>query len=148
MPSASRAFLIVCRSSNWNTPEQSSSSTCCEKTIGSWQSWRTSMGLQGGQACWVTSHIDIAKAIEESHTRRRMAFPFVIAVNCTGPWTDWEEIRDSIFGDEGLWPSAHRALFRRVSPVLAVHHLLPWSVARADAWLFHNPNAAIPYSAS
>lgn len=41
---------------------------------------------------------------------------------------------------------AHRTLFRRVSAVLAVHHLLPWSVARADALLFHNPNAAIPYS--
>jgi|SRR5580704_4558906 hypothetical protein len=104
------------------------------------------LGVQGGQSCWVTSHIDIAKALRKKATRYgEMAVPFVIAVNCTGPWSDWEEIRDAIFGGEGLWPLANRALFGRVSAVLAVDHLLPWSVPRAEARLFHNPNATLPY---
>jgi hypothetical protein len=104
------------------------------------------LGAQGREGSWVTSHIDIAKTLKRKAIRYgTLAMQYIIAVNCTGPLSDWEEVGNAIFGDQGIWPSPDRPSFRRVSAVIATHHLLPRSVTRADVRLFHNPNATFPY---
>jgi hypothetical protein len=104
------------------------------------------LGVEGAEGCWVTSHIDIEKVLRKKATRYgQLTLPFIVAVNCIGQWSVWEEIHEAIYGDEGLWPSPDQVSLRRLSAVLAIDHLLPWSIPRTDAMLFHNPNAAIPY---
>jgi hypothetical protein len=105
------------------------------------------LGVLGASGEWVTSHLEIANALKRKAGRYgKVSQPYVIAINCLGPHCDWEEIRDGVYGDEGLWPNVEHPVFTRVSAVVAVHHLLPRSITRAGVVLFHNPNAAYPYS--
>ncbi len=96
-------------------------------------------------AGFVVSHTDICKAIRRKAGRYgQVSLPFVIIVNCIGQMADIEEIQEAIYGSEGLWPSGRKE-HTRVSAVLACLHLFPWSIAKADVRLYHNPHAAHPY---
>jgi hypothetical protein len=104
------------------------------------------LGALSAGAEWVSSRFDVAKTLRRKAARYgKPPHPYVIAINCVGPNCDWEEIRDGVFGSDGLWPFVARPVFTRVSAVVAVHHLLPWSIARAGVLVFPNPNAALPY---
>jgi hypothetical protein len=103
------------------------------------------IGALAGDAVWVTSRIAIAEALREKATRYgQLHAPYVVFVNCLGEMCDLEEIREAIYGAGGLWPDGKRE-FTRLSAVVALYHLLPWSVPRANICLFPNPNAAYPY---
>lgn len=71
--------------------------------------------------------------------------PYIIVVNCMGLGADSEEIEAAILGEEGLWPPTKDA-HTRVSCVLALLQLLPWSIPKVTPRLFFNPNASAPYS--
>jgi hypothetical protein len=104
------------------------------------------LGALSSGAEWVNSRFDVARTLRRKAARYgKLSHPYVIAINCLGPNCDWEEIRDGVFGTDGLWRSVERPVFTRVSAVVAVHHLLPWSIARAGVLVFPNPNAALPY---
>jgi hypothetical protein len=105
------------------------------------------IGLQSGEACWVTSRLNIRDAIKGKASRYgELSCPYIVVINCIGAFADRDEIKLSCFGSDGLWPSSSNAAHTRVSAVLAFEQLLPWSVPRADAWLMHNPNATHPYT--
>jgi hypothetical protein len=106
-----------------------------------------SLGALGSGAEWVTSRFEIARTLRKKASRYgALEYPYVIAINCLGPFCDWEEIRDGIFGEDGFWPLSGKPSNTRVSAVFAAHHLLPWSITRAGVLLFVNPNATRPYS--
>lgn len=103
------------------------------------------LGVLGGGAEWVTSHFTIAEALSRKARRYgALTQQFVIAINCLGPYCDWEEVEEGIYGSEGPRSTAPR-LSPRVSAVLCGLHVLPWSFTRAEVCLFHNPNATFPY---
>ena len=104
------------------------------------------IGLQSFEGCMVTSHNQIRETVRDKASRYgAMQCPYVVVVNCLGEHADEEEIHGAMFGYSGLWSNPTRAAHTRVSAVLAIQHLLPWSIAVAEARLFHNPNAKFPY---
>ena len=106
-----------------------------------------SVGIQSIPGCMVTSHDKIRETVRHKAGRYgAMSRPYIIVVNCLGSLADEEEIHGAIFGGSGIWSNAAYPAHTRVSAVLAVHHLLPWSVPRAPARLFPNPNAAREYT--
>jgi hypothetical protein len=103
------------------------------------------IGALSGDAAFVTSRIAIADKLKGKATRYgKLDHPYIVVVNCLGEMCDLEEIREAIYGNDGLWP-LERAAFTRVSAVIALYHLLPWSVSRTDICLFPNPHATHPY---
>lgn len=104
------------------------------------------IGVLGSEGALITSHQDIAQAIRKK-AGRYGAQPgqYVIVVNCLGELCDLEEIDLAIQGQVGIWPLGSSPKHTRVSAVLAIHHLLPWSVATAPVTLYHNPDARLPY---
>lgn len=105
------------------------------------------IGVQAFEGCWVTSHLEIRDTIKDKASRYGLLHrPYVIVVNCLGEHADNEEISEAMFGHEGLWKNSDSPSHTRVSAVLAVRHLLPWSLGTAEAWLFHNPYATHRYN--
>jgi hypothetical protein len=105
------------------------------------------LGAQSFEGCWITSHLEIAKSVSKKATRYGdLAQPYIVVVNCIGEHCDLEEIDEAMYGNQGLWSSVTHPTFRRLSAVLAVHHLFPWSASRAGVRLFHNPHANYPYT--
>ncbi len=106
------------------------------------------IGMLQSEACWVTSHLRIRDSIEKKATRYgNPELPYVVVVNCLGTHADQEEVQDAIYGSDGIWSSTHPS-FTRLSAVIAIRHLFPWSAARADVRLFHNPHASLPYAST
>lgn len=104
------------------------------------------IGVQSYGAAWAASQEDLCKTIRDKASRYgRMVRPYVIVLNCIGDLIDDEDIRDSIYGRNGLWRSMERPAHTRVSAVLVLRHLFPWSINCMTARLFHNPNAIHPY---
>jgi hypothetical protein len=105
------------------------------------------IGVQAFEGCMVTSHNKIRETIRDKAGRYgTLTLPYIVVVNCLGELTDEEEIHGAMFGHSGIWRDPDKPAHTRVSAVLAIHHLLPWSVAVAAARLFHNPYATLPYS--
>ena len=105
------------------------------------------IGIQSFQGCMVTSHNEIRETVRDKAGRYGlMSRPYIVVVNCLGPLADEEEIHGAMFGHSGIWRDVDNPSHTRVSAVLALHHLLPWSIAVASARLFKNPNAVLPYA--
>ncbi len=103
------------------------------------------IGVQSGEGCWVTSRLAIRDNLKKKAMRYgQLQEPYVIAINCLGEMCDVEEIEEGVFGKDGLWTLSVPA-YKRMSAVLATWHLLPWSISKSPARLFHNPHAAHPY---
>jgi hypothetical protein len=95
----------------------------------------------------VTSHNEIRETVRDKAGRYGTPNrPYIVVVNCLGELADEEEIHGAMFGHSGLWRNADNPTHTRVSAVLSLHHLLPWSIAVASARLFQNPHATFPYS--
>jgi hypothetical protein len=93
----------------------------------------------------VTSRAGIRDALKDKAGHYgEITEPYVIAVNVVSEESDEEELVEAIYGREGLWPLG-RAAHTRVSAVLVLAHLDPYSVATTPVRLFHNPNASTPY---
>jgi hypothetical protein len=104
------------------------------------------IGTQSFEGHLVTSHVKIRDSIRKKATRYGdPKLPFVVVANCIGDDADHEEIQDSLYGANGLWRSTNPPLFTRLSGVIVVHPLFPWSVPRADICFFHNSHARHPY---
>ena len=101
------------------------------------------------EACWVTSRFEIGDSIRKKAKRYGdPKLPYVVVVNCIGVHADQEEIREALYGRDGVWSPKTSPLFTRLSGVATIHHLFPWSVPRADICLFHNPHASFPYAST
>lgn len=91
-----------------------------------------------------------------------LAAPYVIAVNATDQRVDEDGVLNALFGQEhalvngrtgqarmgrcrnGFWVSGAGPSNRRVSGVLVVRQLVPFSIATAEPVLWHNPWATYP----
>ena len=106
----------------------------------------------------------VLRALKEKATRYgELDRPYVIALSCVGTTVDSLGIQDALFGgprmtlhldrDEleegprtgGFWIDRGRPRNTRVSAVVVVHRLLPWTVATAQPYVFHNPWATRPF---
>jgi hypothetical protein len=104
------------------------------------------IGIQSFEPVWGTSRRDIRDALKDKALRYgRVHAPYIVVVNCIGELCDWEDIDDALYDRDGLWPP-NRTSFTRLSAVLALHHLFPWSIPRCSVRLYHNPDAKLPYS--
>jgi hypothetical protein len=89
-----------------------------------------SIGIQSFEGCFVTSHEEIRETIKDKASRYgALDRPYVIVVNCLGEMVDAEEIRRAMFGHDGLWNNSRQPTHTRVSAVLAMQHLFPWTVS-------------------
>jgi hypothetical protein len=93
---------------------------------------------------------------------------YVVAVNAVCEHVDDIDVTQALFGQEqlvvsftnqgkikeetrapnGAWISATGPRYTRVSAVLSLYGLFPWSVPRANVCLYHNPWAQRPYACS
>jgi hypothetical protein len=104
------------------------------------------IGIQSFEPVWGTSRFAIRDALRAKATRYGpLPVPYIVVVNCIGELCDGDDIDDAIYDREGLWPP-NRPRFTRLSAVLAIHHLFPWSIPRCSVRLYHNPAAKYPYS--
>jgi len=104
------------------------------------------IGIRVPEACWVTSRAKICGSIRKKASRYgELKLPYIVVINCIGAYADWEEIREALYGADGLWHSPTHPSFTRLSGVIAIHGLFPYSVPRAEICLFHNPHASFPY---
>lgn len=87
----------------------------------------------------------------------KLDLPYVIAINGVGMFHRKQDIVDSLFGQRavninrrtgratptrhpnGLWVGPKGPRYQRVSAVLFLEHLTPWSVAKCNPDLWHNP---------
>ena len=87
----------------------------------------------------------------------KLDLPYVIAINGVGMFHRNQNIVDALFGQHavnidlrtgratptrhpnGLWVGPKGPRYRRVSAVLFLEHLTPWSVAKCNPGLWHNP---------
>ena len=87
----------------------------------------------------------------------KLDIPYVIMINGTGMFHRNHDIVDALFGQRavnidlktgeatptrhpnGLWVGAKGPRYQRVSAVLCLEHLTPWSVANCTPELWHNP---------
>jgi hypothetical protein len=105
------------------------------------------LGPQSFEAKWVTSRKQIRERVKEKARRYPIPEqPYVLFVNCIGETCDRQEIEAAFFGRDGLWGNSKRPPHSRLSAVVAINHLFPWSVPRAEATMFHNPHARIRYT--
>jgi hypothetical protein len=94
---------------------------------------------------------------------------YIIAVNVLSPFVDQEDILDALFGSEqvtfpldmpddqppilsrardGVWFGPSGPKNTRVSGVLIVKNLTPWSIGHSDVTLYHNPSTHHPLTIS
>jgi len=112
----------------------------------------------------------IRDAIGKKATRYgEMDRPYIIAINVLSPVLDQEDVLDALFGSEqlafwtdmpddhppewrrardGVWLGPSGTEHTRVSGVLIVKYLTPWTIAHSDVTLYHNPWAQRRYIGS
>lgn len=95
--------------------------------------------------------------------------PYIIAINVLSPVVDQEDVLDALFGSEqisfridtpddsppiysrardGVWLGPSKPKNTRVSGVLIVQNLTPWTVAHSNVTVYHNPWAQCRYTGS
>jgi hypothetical protein len=105
------------------------------------------IGVQSSGAEFVITHRFIRKRLKFKGQRYgAIDRPYVVVMNCTNDMADVEEPELALFGHDGVWLNPSRPMHKRVSAVLALVHLSPWTFATTTARLFHNPHAAYPYN--
>ncbi len=92
--------------------------------------------------------------------------PYIVAVNSLSLGTDHVDIVEALFGSEvwtislnepdaqpvasrerdGVWLGMNGPINTRVSGVLVISRLVPWSISESDLTIYHNPWASQPYS--
>jgi hypothetical protein len=125
------------------------------------------VGMQGpGEAYYVDDKTPIRDKISYKAKRYgRLRRPLMIAVNVMRPHVDDLDVKDALFGCEdyitswadgrvirsgtflrpdGVWLGPEGIQYRRVSAVLVVSSLQPWSVAARQPVIYHNPWARYP----
>lgn len=127
------------------------------------------IGAQLFGAEMVEDQVALRNAIVEKATRYGiLGQPYVIAVNAVAQLLDDIDIAEALFGKEtfvfrrndaapsseaqpelirlgdGAWTSPRGSRYTRVSAVLIVSSLAPWTVADAQPRLYHNPWAKRP----
>ena len=128
------------------------------------------IALQSGEFEFVDDRGPIRKAITRKANRYgRLGLPFVVALNCI-EMIDEIDIMEALFGKEqfhlpvgldrevtskdigfsrkpdGAWTNPIGPRYSRVSAVLIVIHLQPWSIRDVVVRLYHNPWAELEYS--
>lgn len=101
-------------------------------------------------------------AIRKAGKYGDLDLPFLVAINAQEQHLDRIDMMEALFGKEGylmsresedvrmvrepngLWTSATGPRYSRVSAVLLVSSLVPWSVGSCSPWLFLNPWAKRP----
>jgi hypothetical protein len=118
--------------------------------------------MSGGM---VDNHSAIAQSLRQKASRYgQLDLPYVVAVNPLALGVDDDDVEWALFGREptleypptgqravtrkphGVWTSSEGPVNTRVSAVLVVRELWPWSLRITDLSLFHNPWARRPYS--
>lgn len=108
--------------------------------------WGRTVGMQSYEGGFLTTDAVIRDTVRDKAMKYgELGMPFVVVVNCLGDFADAHEIHDAMFGHAGLWRSQHSPAHTRVSAVLAIRHLLPWSIAKTEVAIYHNPNAKYRY---
>jgi len=126
------------------------------------------VGMTGpGEAQWANHWVSLRDAIRKKATRYgRLRQPYVIAVNAADQHLDMIHIMEALFGQEtfvfrrhpdparrkgefvrrpnGAWISARGPINTRVSAVLVVSSLLPWTVGVHQPGVYYNPWARYP----
>lgn len=95
----------------------------------------------------------------------KLSLPYVIAIDCLHDFLEVIDVDAALFGDEefiirsdggattsrrrqnGFWWGRNGRTNRRVSAVLCVDHLVPWTVGSSNPELWHNPFAEKPIAA-
>jgi hypothetical protein len=115
-----------------------------------------------------TARVAIRAAIKAKARRYgELPHPYVVAVNCASQWgVDEDEVCEALLGQEQVMVPANTREFKliydgegafthrsaptntRVSAVLAVHGLAPYSVPTARNRLYHHFAPRVPYSGS
>jgi hypothetical protein len=123
-------------------------------------------GLDGARM--VDNRTPTRDAVKEKARRYgRFRRPYVVAVNAVDQHLDKIDIMEALFGSEsflfrrghggqsepeiirqpdGAWVGPRGVINTRVSAVLVVSSLTPWSAAAYSPELYLNPNARYPYS--
>jgi hypothetical protein len=118
-------------------------------------------------AKWLDTRTPIREAIlDKVGTYGSLRLPYVVAVNALGDHVDRTDIMEALFGREtyefrqtakgisgpklkrkpdGVWGNPAKPTSTRVSAVLIVVGLYPWTIGSAVACLYHNPWATKPY---
>jgi len=129
-----------------------------------------SLGMFSGEMKQVDHITPLRDAIlDKAGSYGELEKPYVIAVNAMEPIDDYV-VMSALFGQEqytyylheeshpeipdrkvsrkldGVWINYSGPKNTRVSAVLVVHHLRPWSISGADIRLYHNPWASKPYT--
>ncbi len=118
---------------------------------------------------WMDHRTPLRDAIIQKGKRySALKLPYVIAVNAMEP-IDNEDVIDALFGSEnylirisddhsyhevsepkrspdGVWYGPNGIRYTRISAVLIVSQLAPWSIVETEIQLFHNPWAKMKYS--
>ena len=113
-----------------------------------------------GRGVWVGSLLPtIVKALKAKGNRYgNPKAPFIVALNCLSPYLSWRECTQALVGSEkkalseasrrkageAFWLGPSGPTYTRVSAVLFVEALMPWTLAVCEATLFYNPWAARP----
>jgi hypothetical protein len=126
------------------------------------------VGMSGSEAQWIAPEQFLRATIVKKAGRygRVLDLPYVIAINTMDEFsTNFDDEMEALFGDEvvtfttgdvstarpsrrrnGAWTSKSKPRFTRNSAVLIVQSLVPWTVGRARAMLYHHPWARRPYT--
>lgn len=125
------------------------------------------IGIQHFGAKYLATHEKIRKALKEKATRYgTMQKPYVIAVNANVIHLSKIDLMQALFGDEtfiiplhgtsepirmvrkpnGFWSGPQGPQSTRVSAVMVVEDLKPWTVATSKLYLYVNPYAKLPCS--
>ncbi len=127
-----------------------------------------SIGTLAPEGGWVKVHNSIKRAIEKkANEYSSLDVPFVVAIN-TLEFSSYDNFIDALFGTEvvrsfringhnyyedgrqpnGLWHSLRGASNTRVSAVIGVSRMCPWSFARCQGLFVSNPWARQPIQLS
>jgi hypothetical protein len=113
-----------------------------------------------GHGVWVASLLPaIVKVLKTKGNKYGVPkAPFIIAMNGLSPYISWHECARALFGSgkrvlsevsqieagEAFWLGSSGPTYTRVSAVLFVESLIPWTLAVCEATLFYNPWAVRP----
>jgi hypothetical protein len=119
------------------------------------------IGFHQSEMVFVNSHEAIKKVLKDKAGRYgNLGLPYLIAVNVTDPYADYEEIILALYGSirwmdttdqnledasNGLWRNPKKPRWKRLSGVLASIRLTPWNLFRSQLRLYHNHSPEFPY---
>jgi len=93
---------------------------------------------------------------------KNLGLPYVVAVNSLDDILEDYDVMEALFGEmryatsihtgdtreerapNGLWRGSNGLQYGRMSGILVIGNLVPWTVWRAPAKLWHHPDAAYP----